>query len=158
MQICTPFVKGSSIFDDILLFQIFMMLMFLPISIIIFDILYLQSLRATGQRISKGTKTLCFFFLLYASGISFLSHKNFDINLFCSMNFQENICRRVNKMTTHYSAFSSKAETLIVKSSPCQFKVDKNLIGKNFELFNRFSQPTILARYLVKWGSKLHES
>ena len=135
-QICTPFIKESSLLDDIILFPMLIILLLLPLLIVTLDILYLQSSKATGSKVSNEIKALCFYFLLYASGISFLSHKNFDNNLFCSMNFQENLCSRVNKMTKHYSAFSSKDDRPIVTSSPCQFKVDQNLIGKDLEQNN----------------------
>ena len=131
-QICKPFVKHSNIAEDKILI-LFLVLIIISCFLILFtDLLYLFLNEKSGVQQTK-SKTLCFFVLIYAAGFSLLIQKTFDPSLFCAMNFQQRLCmdRRVPVYLKH-GAFQTQNNAPLIRSSPCQFEIDRFVLGLFF--------------------------
>ena len=132
-------MKHSNVADDEILI-LFLIIIFISCLLILFtDVLYLFFKERSGVK-QTNSKTLWFFVLIYAAGFSALIHETFDPSFFCAMNFNQKLCRdRRRPVLLKYGAFQTQNSTPLLRSSPCEFEVDRFVIGLFFLLIYFFT-------------------
>ena len=128
-------MKYSKVADDKILILFLVIIAISCLFISFTDLLYLLFTEKSGVK-QTNSKTLCFFVLIYAAGFSALIYETFDPSFFCAMNFNQKLCldRRI-PVSLKYGAFKSQESAPLLRSSPCEFDVDRFVIGLFFIIY-----------------------
>ena len=102
------------------------------ILLILFDTNILPPEYFSSDHNSNGNVVFGLFSIMYVSILVFLSHKSFDLKLFCSFNFTENLCGKFPK--ANYTSLVRKDP--LVTWSQCRMKIYKgNIVMVNKKAF-----------------------